>query len=110
MELLPHKIEVQLQEQFIPIWSKEKCYTEQLAVCRLFHPFSNYQVYLISQDPEDPDYLWGIANVFSVEYGSFSLSDLKSIRLKGLPMERDLHFESIQASELFKVLKAENPY
>lgn len=61
----------------------------------------------MNQDPEDPDYLWGIVKGFEVECGSFSLSELQSAKGPlGVGIERDLHFKPILAKEVWKRLLA----
>jgi hypothetical protein len=50
---------------------------EQKIVAKFFNPTGSWTWYLMNQDPDDPDYLWGIVKGFEVEIGSFSLSDLR---------------------------------
>ena len=62
----------------------------------------------MNQDPEDPDYLWGIVKGFEVEMGSFSLSELEAVRGRfGLGIERDLYFTPIPAREVWDKLNRE---
>jgi hypothetical protein len=61
----------------------------------------------MNQDPEDPDYLWGIVNGYEVEIGSFSLSELQTTKVRfGLGIERDLHFHPMPAKEVWEKLLA----
>jgi hypothetical protein len=47
------------------------------------------------------DIFWGLVIGLVKEYGSFSLSELQSIRGKlGLPVERDLYFTPTSLAEL----------
>lgn len=103
MDLITHELEVQLQEQFVRIFSHEVDYMELPVLCKIFHPFHPWTWYVISQDPEDPDYLYGIVNGFEVEVGSFSKSDFTK-NINDIPFERDLHFEPQKALEVFRVL------
>jgi len=78
---------------------------EQLVVAKFFDPTRNWTWYLMNQDPEDPDYLWGIVDGFEVEAGSFSLSELKAFKGRfGLGIERDLHFKPRPALEIWNKL------
>jgi hypothetical protein len=79
----------------------------QKIVAKFFDPTGGWSWYLMNQDPNDPDYLWGIVNGFEVETGSFSLSELESIRGKfGLGIERDRSFKPRPAKEVWDLLNA----
>jgi hypothetical protein len=100
MELLTKEISEKLQEQF-PMGSD----FEQMVIAKLFDPCGSWTWYLMNQDPEDPDYLWGIVDGFEVEMGSISLSELESFKGKfGLGIERDLYFNPIPAREIWEKL------
>ena len=79
----------------------------QDVVVKIFNPNGAGTWYIINSDPDDPNYLWGIAIVQEVEMGSISRSDLENYRSKqfGLPLERDLSFDPINADELYKMLQ-----
>ncbi len=76
---------------------------DQLIVAKFFDPNgSSWSWYLMNQDPEEPDYLWGIVDGFAIEMGSFSLSELQNFRGRfGLGIERDLYFTPIVARKLW---------
>lgn len=77
----------------------------QMVVAKFFDPCSQWTWYLMSQDPDDPNYLWGIVKGNAVEIGSFLLSDLVSYRGKlGIGIERDLYFEPALAKVIYKKL------
>ena len=78
----------------------------QMVVGKIFNPYGKGTWYLMNSDPEDPDYIWGIVDLEDVETGSISRSDLEKIRVKpfGLPLERDMYFEPINAEELYNGL------
>ena len=77
----------------------------QLVVAKFFDPSSQWTWYLMNQDPEDPDYLWGIVKGFEVEVGSFSLHELSTIKNKlGLGIERDMYFKPYPAQEIYNKL------
>lgn len=75
------------------------------AVVKLFALNSNGTWYLLTQDPDDPDYLWAIVDGNAVEMGSVSLADLKAQRWVGIPaVERDMYWEPRNALELWNKL------
>ena len=78
---------------------------EQMVVARFFNPMGRGIWYLMNMDKDD-DYCWGICHLYVWEIGSFSLKELQSIEFPfDMGIERDLHFEPIKASELWKELK-----
>jgi hypothetical protein len=100
MKLLTKELSAQLQRQF-----HEGSRQEQMVVCKFFTPWSSWTWYVMNQDPEHPDYLWGIVRGEEVESGSFSLSELESVRGPfGLKVERDISFTPVPAMEVMKKL------
>lgn len=100
MELMTKEIEVKAQAQY-PKGSD----MSQMVVAKFFNPVGSWTWYLMNQDPANPDYLWGIVNGFEVEMGSFSLSELSSLKVGlGLGIERDLHFTPKPAKEIWDKL------
>ena len=66
-------------------------------VVKLFTPDAGATWLLHSMDDEDPDILWGLADLGMgyPEYGPVRRSELESIRgPMNLPVERDLYFEA----------------
>ena len=81
---------------------------DQEVVCKFFTPWSNWTWYVMNQDPDDPDYLWGIVDGNDVEIGSFSLFELESVRGPfGLKVERDILFHPTPARTIFAKLNGE---
>lgn len=80
----------------------------QMVVAKIFNPYGRGTWYIINSDPNDPDYLWCIANFYEVEMGSVLRSELENIRISvgpyKFPLERDLGFTPVNAAELFKNL------
>jgi len=78
----------------------------QMVVAKIFNPYGRGVWYIINSDPSDPDYLWAIVDLFEVEAGSVSRSELESIKVPPfrLPLERDMYFTPINASELYRGL------
>ena len=88
---------------------------EQQIVAKFFDPTGSWSWFVMNQDPEDPDYLWGIVSLgtldsalvdgYEVEMGSFSLSELQAVKGPlGLGIERDLYFKPTTAAEVWKKL------
>lgn len=100
MKLMTKEIERKAQKQF-PKGSD----MSQMVVAKFFDPTGSWTWYLMNQDPADLDYLWGIVKGFAVEMGSFSLSELSSVKGQfGLGIERDLHFTPQSAKEIWDKL------
>lgn len=100
MKLLTKEISRGLQAQY-----SKGSDLEQMVVCKIFDPCGRRTWYLMNQDPDDLDYLWGIVKGFELEMGSVLLSELESVRNKlGLGLERDLHFKPVSAKEVWEVL------
>jgi len=100
MLLITKAIEKNAQKQF-----SKGSDMSQLVVAKFFDPCGSWTWYLMNQDPDDPDYLWGIVNGFEVEMGSFSLSELSSAKnALGIGIERDRYFTPQPASEIWRRL------
>jgi hypothetical protein len=84
----------------------------QMVVAKIFNPYGRGVWYIINSDPSDPDYLWAIVDLFEVEAGSVSRSELESIKVPPfrLPLERDMYFTPINAAELYRGLLAGKRY
>lgn len=102
MKLMTKKIERRARRQF-PSGSD----MSQMVVAKFFNPAGSWSWYVMNQDPEDPDYLWGIVKGNEIEMGSFSLSELQQVRLPyGLGIERDLYFKPMKAIDVWERLQA----
>ena len=69
------------------------------SICKFFNPCGSQTWIIFGQDEENPDILSCVADIGMgcVEYGSVSLSELKSVRtVFGLGIERDIHFKGGQ--------------
>ncbi len=77
----------------------------QMIIAKFFNPTGAGTWYLMNIDPEDENYCWGIVDLFEVEVGSFSKSELENFKGPlGLGIERDLYFEPINTKELWNKL------
>ena len=78
--------------------------SKQKVVAKIFNPYGNGVYYLLNSDPNDPDYIWAIVDLFEVEVGSVSREDLQTIKVPpfGLNLERDMYFQPVNAQELLQ--------
>jgi hypothetical protein len=84
--------------------------SKQKVVAKIFNPYGRGVWYLINSDPNDPDYIWAIVDLFEAEVGSVSREDLETIKVPpfGLNLERDIYFQPINAQELLnRVMQGE---
>ncbi len=86
--------------------------TKQNVVAKIFNPYGRGVWYILNSDPNDPDYLWAIVDLFEVEIGSVSRYELETMRIPpyNLNLERDLSFEPINADVLYKGVKGGKRY
>jgi hypothetical protein len=86
----------------------------QKVIAKVFNPYGRGRWYIINSDPDDPDYLWGIVELFEgePEVGSISRTELENIKVGAfkLPLERDLYFDEVNAMELYRGLKSGKRY
>ena len=101
MKLFTKEIEAKAQAQYPLGADMEK----QVIVAKFFNPSGAGTWWLMNQDPNDPDYLWGVVDLFETEVGSFSKSELENyVGVYGLGIERDIYFEEVNAKVLFERL------
>lgn len=98
--LLKHQIEL-LQKQFAIYDNTE--WENLKIVAKLFALNSDFTWYLITQDPKDPNYLYGfVTTSHGIEAGSFSLDEITALKWHGIPqVERDIHFEQCSVKSLW---------
>jgi hypothetical protein len=75
----------------------------QDVVVKIFNPYGQGTWYIMNADPEEPDYLWGIVDLFETEMGSISRDELVSLRISPLKfkLERDTSFKPTNAKVIF---------
>lgn len=89
MNLLPQSIKNQLP----PLYSQENT-PDPTAHVKYFHPCSSFTWYAIEFDGKDLFFGKVISHMCpGGELGYFSLSELQSIKVMGLKIERDLYFQ-----------------
>ena len=84
----------------------------QMVVAKIFNPYGRGTWYIINSDPDDPDYLWAIVDLFDIEAGSVSRSELENILVPPfrLNLERDSSFSPTNALELYNGLRQGKMY
>src|SRR5438477_10620341 len=109
MELLPEE----LKRQLPPLYSQEQ-EKDPMVIAKFFHPMAPMTWYAIEGSPVDEDgyfdtdkekvdfLFFGWVHSDFPELGYFSLSEMESVKVGGLGMERDLHFTPTRLSEVNK--------
>ena len=109
----------ELKKQLPSLYSQEH-EADPLVICKFFHPLSPWTWYAYEGSPVDANgyydtdqakvdfVFFGWVNGDFPELGYFSLSELESVNVMGLGIERDLHFTPMRLSEV-KQLHAETP-
>lgn len=82
-----------------PLYSQENN-PDPIVRVKFFHPMSNWTWYATEYDGKD--IFFGLVDGFEKELGNFSLSELQSVKIHGLGIERDLYFEPKPLSEVMK--------
>lgn len=99
-------LDAESREKLPPLYSGEEKGLDALVQVKFFTPDSNWTWYASEFNGED--IFFGLVSGFEVELGYFSLVELQSVRGPfGLPIERDLHFESTSLRELLKCHRSE---
>lgn len=87
----------ELLKKLPPLYTNENV-ADPIAIVKFFHPFSNWTWYATEFDGTDTFY--GLVNGFESELGYFSLSELSSLKVRGLGIERDKFFAPTPLSKL----------
>lgn len=88
----------ELEKKFPKLGSQEKV-EDPIVITKFFHPYSSWEWYPIEYDPEERLF-FGLVKGFDEELGYFSLDELESVTVKGLPLERDLYFKPVPLSKV----------
>lgn len=88
-----------LRAKLPPLYANEHV-ADPIAVVKFFHPMSNWTWYATEFDGVDR--FFGLVEGHETELGYFSLSELASVKVRGLGIERDLHFSPTPLSKLRK--------
>jgi len=79
-----------LEKRFAKVGSQDGKGNEAIVIAKYFHPFSSWTWYATEYNVNERTFFGFVAG-FEGELGYFSLDELESLRVKGLPMERDLY-------------------
>jgi hypothetical protein len=95
MDSLPPKVRAALAR--FPLGSQEARGDDALVVVKYFFPAGRYTLYVTEADFEEDDvrlfgYCLSPFGEDSDEWSYASLAELQSLRVRGLTIERDLHF------------------
>ena len=84
----------ELAKQFPKLYSNEKIPEgDRMVIAKFFHPLSHQTWYATEYDP-DEELFYGYVDTgdYDSEWGNFSLAEMQNLKVKGLGMERDIHF------------------
>jgi hypothetical protein len=97
MKLLTEELRAQLPALYAQ--EKEK---DQMVYIKFFSPFTNWTWFVTEGSQEEDDFIFfGYVIGFEKEWGYFSLNELQSTQVRGVPaVERDLHFTPKRKSEI----------
>jgi len=100
MKLFTKEVDKQLFAQY----PKGSDLDNQMVVAKIFNPYGRGVWYLLNSDPNDPDYIWAIVDLFEPDMGSVSRSELQTVKVPpfGLGLERDIYFTPKPAKEVFE--------
>lgn len=91
----------ELRATLPPLYSQEKN-PDPMVLVKYFHPFCSWTWYGYEFDGEDQ--FFGLVAGNENELGYFSLSEMEQVKVRGLGMERDLHFSPTPLSKIKKEL------
>ena len=97
MKLLTKELENKL-----PSIEEAKASKDPVLKEKYFHPLSNWSWFAAGYND---GLFWGLVDGEFVETGLFSLEEMKSVKLNGLGIERDLHFDPKPMSEVRQEIK-----
>ena len=97
----------ELRAQIPPLYSQEDVkLDEKIVHAKFFFPAGGWTWFVTEGEDDEGDFrMFGYVIGFEKEWGYFSLNELEAIEVRGLTVERDLHFKSGSFKE---VLAREN--
>ena len=101
MKLMTKEIEKRLEKY--PLYSQDGK-EEKAVVCKFFHPWGGWTWYVLEGNKfENGDWeFFGYVEGDFSEFGYFTLSELESVRVMGLGVERDMYFKPCKLSEVVR--------
>lgn len=89
-DLVPKSIRKQIPQLYA---TDEELIGDRTAYARYFHPMSSYTAYLLEYDPKEK-LGFGLTTMgYEWELGYMSIEEMQSIKVRGLGIERDIHFQ-----------------
>lgn len=101
MKLITKQIEKELAKY--PLYSQDGKGDDAVIICKFFNPCGSGTWYVLEGNKlADGDWeFYGIVDLFEREYGYFTLSQLKDVRLPfGLTIERDRYFDKCKVKDI----------
>jgi hypothetical protein len=92
----------EIQNQIPSLYETEESSGHRV-YAKYFHPFSNWTWYACEFDA-DQGLFFGLVKGQDMEMGYFTLAELESINIAGLPIERDLHWDNEVTIEEIKLV------
>ena len=89
-DLVPKAIQKQLPKFYA---TDNELLGDRTAYARYFHPMSSYTAYLLEYDPKEK-LGFGLTTMgYEWELGYMSIEEMQSVKVMGLGIERDIHFQ-----------------
>lgn len=89
-----------IKNEIPALYSTEETKLEdKICHVKFFHPFSSWSWYATEYDPESGIFFGWVDGDFP-EWGTFSLEEMESLRVRGLSMERDKYFTPKSMKEI----------
>lgn len=91
----------ELQAQFAKVGRQESLGENALVIAKFFHPIGRYTFYATEYDPALREFFGYTINA-AQEWGTTSLDELEQTVVRGLHVERDLHFTQVPLVQAVK--------
>jgi hypothetical protein len=88
-----------INQNKIPKIGETENQKDPVAVIKLFHPMSNWAWYITEYCSEDK-LCFGLVDGHEKELGYFALDELEALKIRGLGVERDLHWTPVPLSKI----------
>jgi len=82
----------EIEEKIPALYSTEEAPFSPRVYVKFFHPLSNWTWYATEYDPATGDF-FGFVDGDDRSLGGFNLKELESVSVRGLGIERDLHWD-----------------
>ncbi|KKM26233.1 hypothetical protein LCGC14_1586840 [marine sediment metagenome] len=96
-----HKFLTKELESKLPALYSQENTSDPSVWAKWFHPYSNWTWYATEYDPKT-GLFFGLVEGLENEMGYFSRKEMEEMTVRGLPLERDLHFDPKPLSKVRK--------